>query len=1285
MTVLAVNVCLIRAEPLTENQQWSPDRFVRIGQFYYLADAVNRGAVPTSAPNKRGAYSVNPARLSVLLKDGVSRSAAAVSLSSNGFAISERPFFRNWYTVHVPDSVDIMSALLSLRAAKELKHVEPVIMLESFAFPDDPPADQYYASQWNLPKVMAEQAWRITTGLDDILITVIDDGVDETHATNSSGDMWKNYRASADWDYTVNWPNGQDGPWATATGDTDSHGTACIGIIGAITNGVTSGGTTRGIAGLAGGNDSYDLGVDVTMIKTNLESDELAAAIDKARLNGSDILSCSWGVRKGTVIDIVREAIEDAYSAGIVCVFSAGNWEEASDVGWPARMAETIAVGATKSNDFRANYNDWGLAWDYIDNEWYQQGSSHGSNLDMMAPGHQIYTLDRWGTNGYSSTEYFSSFGGTSAAAPHAAATAGLLLSVNPNLTHTQIREILLQTADKANPGTYSYTGSGPRGYGGWNNEMGYGRLNAYKAVLAAQTGTASISTAVTWYAASTPIYGNLTVPAGVTVTLADGASLAFYSGKSLTVNGTLVFQGNNALSFNNGGSLVLNSANTLGSGKTLTITGGDLTVGSSGSFTIEAGAALTFTDGADLVSNGSVTINGTQANPVTFSFSGGGSLVLNSANTLASDKTLTITGGSLTVGSSGSFTVGAGCALTFKDGLQVDGSVTINGTQNSPVTLKFDGGSAVNVVGSLAATYANFTLNTGYGYLWGGIYKGNSTGTLQLTNCTVSRANFAGVTVNAPTVGPLVQILGGNYSDNDRYGIYINRASGASFIRGVTIEGTDYLEGVRVLNSAMTIGGYSYPQVVYNLIHDNERGMTLINYSGTFSYNKVYDNENEIAMFDTTTNVWLESSGPTMSSNTICYRDENNDPSYDATFVGSSPYITDTWFYGAMNAELYLSYSSYPTLIQYDVGNNGIHTAAFDNGGSVGGQPAVGRATYAILFGYYNNANSIYAESNWWGKYPMYEWDFESILSDPDYVVTDWPLSSPPAFSPPTKPARSTAEALSSDRSVIQQGVAAELSGDFSQALMSYQKIVADYPNSPFVHQALERAYATMTKAGASMVEMEPYFAAVSRDTTSLSAFARSTAAELQRRAMAFHGDLDRAITAYRAVAEDNSESPDGRWKAWYRIVRLADEKGDSALVNAALSHVLADGVDPNIACFIRREWGDRVRPADKPVAVSEEMPRPAGAVLAAYPNPFNPATTIRFTLPEQSSVRLVVFDLNGRVVRTLVDRPMLAGTHSVVWDGRDALGRNAASGAYLYTITTSRGTSTKRMVLVR
>ncbi|HOT37683.1 MAG TPA: FlgD immunoglobulin-like domain containing protein, partial [Candidatus Latescibacteria bacterium] len=69
----------------------------------------------------------------------------------------------------------------------------------------------------------------------------------------------------------------------------------------------------------------------------------------------------------------------------------------------------------------------------------------------------------------------------------------------------------------------------------------------------------------------------------------------------------------------------------------------------------------------------------------------------------------------------------------------------------------------------------------------------------------------------------------------------------------------------------------------------------------------------------------------------------------------------------------------------------------------------------------------------------------------------------------------------------------------------------------------------------------------------------------------------------------------------------------------------------------------------------------------------------------PEPSSVRLVVFDLNGRVVRTLVDQPMQAGMHSVVWDGQDALGRDAASGVYLYTVTTSRGASTKRMVLVR
>jgi len=83
--------------------------------------------------------------------------------------------------------------------------------------------------------------------------------------------------------------------------------------------------------------------------------------------------------------------------------------------------------------------------------------------------------------------------------------------------------------------------------------------------------------------------------------------------------------------------------------------------------------------------------------------------------------------------------------------------------------------------------------------------------------------------------------------------------------------------------------------------------------------------------------------------------------------------------------------------------------------------------------------------------------------------------------------------------------------------------------------------------------------------------------------------------------------------------------------------------------------------------------------------PNPFNPSTTIRFAVPANGNVRLTIYDVNGRIVRTLVDGSVLAGSHEVVWDGMDMNGRAVASGVYIYRLTTANNEMTKRMTLVR
>jgi len=83
--------------------------------------------------------------------------------------------------------------------------------------------------------------------------------------------------------------------------------------------------------------------------------------------------------------------------------------------------------------------------------------------------------------------------------------------------------------------------------------------------------------------------------------------------------------------------------------------------------------------------------------------------------------------------------------------------------------------------------------------------------------------------------------------------------------------------------------------------------------------------------------------------------------------------------------------------------------------------------------------------------------------------------------------------------------------------------------------------------------------------------------------------------------------------------------------------------------------------------------------------PNPFNPSTTIRFSVPTAEQVTLSIYAPNGQLVRTLVDGTVQAGVHELVWNGVDQTGRPAASGVYVYRLNGEQRTITKRMVLVR
>ncbi len=376
--------------------------------------------------------------------------------------VKENQFVENQFLI----SVSKTSSLNSLQLANLFYETglfefsEPNFFRENIFNSNDPLFD----FQWSLKNtgqnggtsgadIKIEQAWTITQGSSEIHIAVVDQGVQLTHP-----DLAANLLSG--FDATGNGTNG--GPFNMTGSNSqiaDFHGTACAGIIAAIKdNGI-------GITGVAPNCKLLPINASVN---GNITDQALADGLEWAwnpSFGNADVISNSWG--GGSPATAITNAINNAVNQGrgglgCVVLFSTGN-DFSSNVNYPASLSNVIAVGATSKNDTKESY------------------SNYGSAIDVVAPGgvQNIYSTDIVGTAGYSTSEYTSSFDGTSAACPHAAGVAALILSVNHCLTGIQVKQILELSCDKV--GGICYGVGQPNGL--WNNQMGYGRINAYKAV----------------------------------------------------------------------------------------------------------------------------------------------------------------------------------------------------------------------------------------------------------------------------------------------------------------------------------------------------------------------------------------------------------------------------------------------------------------------------------------------------------------------------------------------------------------------------------------------------------------------------------------------------------------------------------------------------------------------------------------------------------------------------------------------------------------------------------
>lgn len=318
------------------------------------------------------------------------------------------------------------------------------------------------------------QANNITSGSSDIIVAVVDVGVELTHP-----DLVNNIISGYDA------PSNSSGgaPGASSIYGISPHGTNCAGIIAAEDNNI-------GVVGVAPDCKILPCRAVFQMTQT---SEWLANSIDFATNNNADVISNSWsgGSDNALINDAISNALDNGRGGlGCVVVFSTGNSDGA--VAYPTNSNPRIlAVGANDRCGVRSGRIDivpnscdpWGPN--------SKPGSQYGKELDVVAPGTNVYTTDISGVSGYTSGNYNPSYGGTSSACPYVAGIAALVLSLNPCLTEAEVRYHIESSATTIRTDLYSYSfvsypnePEWDRTLKDWNDEVGYGLVNTHGALI---------------------------------------------------------------------------------------------------------------------------------------------------------------------------------------------------------------------------------------------------------------------------------------------------------------------------------------------------------------------------------------------------------------------------------------------------------------------------------------------------------------------------------------------------------------------------------------------------------------------------------------------------------------------------------------------------------------------------------------------------------------------------------------------------------------------------------
>jgi hypothetical protein len=340
-----------------------------------------------------------------------------IKSSKNDYGIDRiaEVFFKN--------EIDPVQLSIDLMQHPEIEYATPIYIRETKEYT---PNDPRFSNQWALTNMNIEEAWEITKGSEEVVIAIVDSGVDWEHE-DLKDQIWRNPKEIAGngidddengkvddtrgWDFVgnISIQDYQSGTWREDNNPKNlgsSHGTSSAGCASATTD------NNIGIAGVG-------FNCKIMPIKCAADNPNLAGGILRgynailyAAQNGADVINCSWGGQGGSPAE--QEIINQAVALGAVVVASSGNDGLFSDLvpSYPSNYNNVLNVGATRSNNSPAGWGNW------------------GNTVHVYAGGEGVLTTTL--NNSYRNQT------GTSFSSPIVSGLVGLLKSIHPDWTPQQ-------------------------------------------------------------------------------------------------------------------------------------------------------------------------------------------------------------------------------------------------------------------------------------------------------------------------------------------------------------------------------------------------------------------------------------------------------------------------------------------------------------------------------------------------------------------------------------------------------------------------------------------------------------------------------------------------------------------------------------------------------------------------------------------------------------------------------------------------------------------------------